>query len=72
MYCQPFVSMGFVSVDSTSHRSKTVYVCSFHGWESADAEGQPYALFYDILHKRLVHPWILVPVGVLEPIPRVY
>lgn len=55
-------------MDSANNRLKTLF--SIHGWESVEAEGQMYALFYVILHKGLEHPQILLSVGVfLEKIP---
>ena len=63
----PTVSLGFISADSTNYRLKTVF--SIHSWESAEAEGQLYALFYGISYNALEHSWILAPHGVLESIP---
>lgn len=42
------------------------------GWESMDADGQLCALIFAILYKELDHLWILVSVGVLEPILHGY
>lgn len=56
--------VGFTSADSTSLRSKTVFLIS--GRESAVTEGQSYALFCAILCKGLEHTWIWVFVGVLS------
>lgn len=52
--------------------SKTLILFMVWGWESTDAESWLYALINDILYRRLVRPWILLSVGVLEPIPFRY
>lgn len=36
---------------------------SIHAWESADAEGRLYALFFATLYQGLEHKWTLVAVG---------
>lgn len=50
--------LGFIATDSANNRLKKLF--SIHGWESVEAEGQLYVLFYVILHKGLEHPQILV------------
>lgn len=53
--------MGFASADSMNCGSKTVF--STHGWESADMEGQLYAL------NGVEHPQVFMSMEILEPIP---
>ena len=53
IYSWPSKSLGFASTNSTNCGSETVYLTP--GWESEDADGQLYALFYAIYYKGLEH-----------------
>lgn len=57
-YSWPSISMGYASVDSINHGSKTVFVgCRSCGYRRPTIA-------------RLELPWILVSAGVLKPIPH--
>lgn len=62
------ISLGFASMNSTHRGLKTVFLV--RGWEWWMR--RVYCTYHLILCKGLEHPWILVPTGVVDPIPRRY